>query len=62
LKENWADDTMENLIGALVLLALVGGAAVYLIQAKKKGVKCVGCPAGGACSGCQKEKDEVKFS
>lgn len=53
---------MENLIGALVLLALVGGAAVYLIQAKKKGVKCVGCPVGGACSGCQKEKDEVKFS
>ena len=47
---------MENLIGAAVLVVLVGGAAAYLIRAKRSGVKCVGCPAGGACHNSQKVK------
>ena len=34
---------MENLIGVIVLVILTGGASAYLIRAKKKGVKCVGC-------------------
>lgn len=42
---------MENVIAGLVLVILVGGAVVYLIKAKKSGVKCIGCPAGGKCSG-----------
>lgn len=33
---------MENLIGAAVLVVLVGGAVAYLIRAKRRGVKCVG--------------------
>ena len=32
---------MENLIGAAVLVVLVGGAVAYLIRAKRRGVKCV---------------------
>ena len=28
------------------------GAVAYLIRAKKRGVKCVGCPSGGTCPGC----------
>ena len=47
---------MENLIGAAVLVVLVGGAVAYLIRAKRRGVKCVGCPAGGTCHNSQKVK------
>ena len=40
---------MENMIAVLVIVILVGSAAAYLIKAKRSGVKCVGCPAGGNC-------------
>jgi len=47
---------IDNLIAALVLAVILGGAVWYLIRAKKKGVKCIGCPDGakcaGSCSGC----------
>lgn len=50
---------MENLIIIAILVLILGGAAVYLVRAKKRGVKCVGCPSGSecgknasACSGC----------
>ena len=53
---------MANIIGAVVLLAIIGLAAGYIIRAKKRGQKCIGCPdscscskngAGcGGCSGC----------
>ncbi|MFQ9893538.1 MAG: FeoB-associated Cys-rich membrane protein [Emergencia sp.] len=36
----------------LLIAALVGAAITYIIKAKKKGVKCIGCPnAGTCCSG-----------
>ena len=35
----------------LVIAAILGGVALYLHKAKKKGVKCIGCPSGGKCSG-----------
>lgn len=47
---------MENIIAVLVLAVLIGGAAVYLVRAKRSGVKCVGCPAGGNCSSRHKKK------
>lgn len=31
-------------------------AAAYLIKAKRSGVKCIGCPAGGNCSSKNKKK------
>ena len=42
---------MENLIIGAVLVLIVGAAVTYIIKAKKKGVKCIGCPAGATCSG-----------
>jgi len=46
---------MENVIVVLILLAIVTGIIGYLIRAKRKGEKCVGCPyakqCGGKCSG-----------
>ena len=42
---------MINLILILVLAAMIGGAGLYIYKAKKKGVKCIGCPSGKSCSG-----------
>ncbi len=33
------------------LLLILGGAALYLRKAKKKGKKCAGCPYSGSCGG-----------
>ena len=45
---------MSNVIAFLVLAAIIGGAVAYIVKAKKSGVKCIGCPAGGSCSGSGK--------
>lgn len=42
---------MTNLILFLVLAAIIAAAATYIYRAKKRGVKCVGCPSGAACGG-----------
>lgn len=47
---------MQNMIAVLVIVILVGSAAAYLIKAKRSGVKCIGCPAGGNCSSKNKKK------
>lgn len=36
------------LIGVIALIIVL--AAFYVIRAKKKGVKCIGCPSGCGCS------------
>ena len=46
---------MENVIVVLILVAIVAGITLYLIRAKRKGEKCVGCPyakqCGSKCNG-----------
>ena len=42
---------MANLIVVGILLIIIGAAVLYIVKAKKSGVKCIGCPAGGNCSG-----------
>lgn len=41
---------MINVILVLILAVLIGGAVSYLVKAKRSGVKCIGCPSGGACA------------
>lgn len=41
---------MTDIIIVAVLLGIIGAAAAYVIKAKKKGVKCIGCPSGTACA------------
>ena len=48
---------MENILIIAVVLAIVGLAVGYVIRAKKRGAKCIGCPEGSkcgqsACGGC----------
>lgn len=47
---------IDDLIAVLALAVILGGAVAYIVRAKKKGVKCIGCPdgakCGGNCAGC----------
>ena len=43
---------MDNLVIIAVLAAIIGLAARYVYKEKKRGIKCIGCPDGGSCSGC----------
>lgn len=46
---------MIDLIIVIILLMMIGAAIVYIVKAKKRGVKCIGCPAAGTCSGQQSQ-------
>ncbi len=59
-----------DIIAIAVIILVIGGAAAYIIKAKKSGRKCIGCPESsscgaknrckgcpGACSGCANEKN-----
>ena len=41
---------MENVILVFVLVAILGGAIVYIVRAKRRGIKCIGCPMGASCA------------
>ena len=45
---------MADIIAVIILAALVGVAVAYIVRAKRSGVKCIGCPAGGSCPGSKK--------
>ena len=51
---------MENLIVIGILLVLVGAAVLYIRKEKKKGTRCIGCPAAGnrSANGCKKTKED----
>ena len=49
---------MADIIVLLILAFLIGGAVTYIVKAKKSGVKCIGCPAGGNCPGSRKKPEK----
>ena len=49
---------MADLIVAMLVLMIIAAAVAYIIRAKKKGAKCIGCPAAGTCSGKSKEDSQ----
>ncbi len=42
---------MADFIVVVILFAVLGVAILYIRREKKKGVKCIGCPAAGKCAG-----------
>ena len=40
---------MMNIIVILIVAIIVGVAIAYIIREKKRGVKCIGCPAAATC-------------
>ena len=48
-----------EIIAIIAIVLIVGGAVFYLVRAKRRGQKCVGCPYSKECGGkcnCNKEK------
>ena len=42
---------VENIVLVALVVLILGGAGRYIYRAKKRGVKCIGCPDGATCSG-----------
>ena len=40
---------MGEIISVIVIVLIIGLAFLYLIKAKKSGVKCIGCPNAKKC-------------
>jgi len=49
---------MIDAIIAIIIAAIVGIAIAYIVRARKKGVKCIGCPAAGCCSAKRNEQTD----
>lgn len=50
---------MNNLVVALIIIAIIGGSITYVVNQKRKGVKCIGCPHGGSS---KKKPTQIKLS
>ena len=42
---------MKNAVIIIVLAAIVAAVILYLLKAKKRGEKCIGCPYAKKCGG-----------
>ena len=55
---------MENYIIVAILALIIGAIVFYLVRAKKRGQKCIGCPyakqCGGGCCGAKQNDLEKK--
>ncbi len=40
---------MTDFVVIIILIGILGGAIAYMVKAKKKGTKCIGCPHAGGC-------------
>lgn len=56
---------MKDIIIIIFIAIVVGSALLYLIRAKKRGEKCVGCPyakqCGGSCHSTEKTEENEKI-
>ncbi|MBQ8293373.1 MAG: FeoB-associated Cys-rich membrane protein [Bacilli bacterium] len=41
---------MDDLIPIIIIVLIIGAASFYLIKAKRRGQKCIGCPYAKTCS------------
>uniref|UniRef100_UPI004056E4A0 FeoB-associated Cys-rich membrane protein n=1 Tax=Acetatifactor sp. TaxID=1872090 RepID=UPI004056E4A0 len=44
---------MTDFMVVVILVLILGAAIAYIVRAKKRGVKCIGCPNGEVCSHAQ---------
>lgn len=51
---------LRYIIPAVAVLIIVGGAIMYILRAKKKGKKCIGCPYSCSCdkSACSQKNEK----
>ena len=43
--------TLTDIIIIIAIALVVGGASFYIIRAKRRGQRCIGCPDAKTCSG-----------
>ena len=43
--------TFESILAIVLIALVVGGALTYVVLAKKRGQKCIGCPYAKSCGG-----------
>lgn len=48
---------MADIIVLSVVLICLSAALLYIRKEKKKGIRCIGCPAAGTCAARQKNGD-----
>ncbi len=41
---------MADFVVVAAIIIVVGAAIIYIIKEKKRGTKCIGCPAAGTCT------------
>lgn len=51
---------IANIIVIFVIAIILGSAIAYILRAKKRGVKCIGCSSGGKSCGCPSAPKEDK--
>ena len=39
----------KEIIAIIIIILIIGGASLYIIKSKKKGIKCIGCPYAKQC-------------
>ena len=44
-------ELITNILAIAAVVVIVGGAVLYIVLAKKRGEKCVGCPYAKQCGG-----------
>lgn len=44
---------LEDVIAIILIILIIGAATFYIIKAKKRGQKCIGCPYSKSCSSSQ---------
>ncbi len=49
---------MSNIIVIFILALILGGAISYIVRAKKKGIKCIGCDSSKSCNCTSSKEDE----
>lgn len=49
-----------EIIALIFIVLAVGGASAYIIVAKKRGQKCIGCPFAKQCQKNQKKNCDCK--
>lgn len=45
------DPIIKNIIIAAIIIVIAAGIIWYLVRAKKRGQKCIGCPYSKQCNG-----------
>ncbi len=56
---------MATVIAILIIIIILALAVGCIIKEKKKGVKCIGCPAAGSCTkydGAKRLEKEIRKS